>query len=139
MLHTLTGCLVKLELMVQSEQTAASGSSISAQPLPEASSGELQYTRPNVTSMNIHASTASTQLDERLTELQLPAGQASDLAASSASDMLDCNEKLSSLYRPTDGLNSHDQGQQAEAVGDNPQRLQNEGPTDSGHLSLHPD
>lgn len=125
---------------MQSKQTAASGSSsISAQASPEASSGELQHTRPDVTSMNIQPSTAGTQLDVRLTELQVSAGQASDLAASSASDMLDCNEKLSSLYKPTVGLNSHDQGLQAEAVGDNPPGLQNEVSIDSDHLSLHPD
>ena len=124
---------------MQSKQTAASGSSTSTHALPEASSDELQHTRPDITSVNVQPSTAATQLDVRLTELQVSAGQASDLAASSASDMLDCNEKLSSLYRPTDGPGSHDQGRQAEAVGDSPERLQNERSIDSDHLSLHPD
>lgn len=61
----------------------------------QAASGESQ---PPPLADRAPIASAAAQLDMQMSEVRASAGEASDLASTSANDMLTCNEKLSSMF-----------------------------------------
>ena len=90
-----------LSVFVQAKQsgnsTAASeGATVSVQQVDSEPKADQAFTEAG-------PSATPDQLDMQLSALQLSAGQASNIASSSASDRLACNDHLSSLYRSAAG------------------------------------
>lgn len=125
-----------LDVFVQAKQSgigtpASEGATVSVQQVNSESKADQVSTEAS-------PSATPDQVDMQLSALQSSAGQASNIASSSASDMLACNDHLSSLYRSAsrpEGTARHQQSQGAE----NAHQADDEVSHPSSILHLQPD
>ncbi|KAL0050998.1 hypothetical protein WJX82_000304 [Trebouxia sp. C0006] len=88
---------------------ASEGATVSVQQVDSESKADQASTEAS-------PSATPDQLDMQLSALQLSAGQASNVVSSSASDMLVCNDHLSSLYRSASGPEGTARDQQSQGA-----------------------
>ncbi len=103
-----------INVLVQAKQSgtgvpASEGATVSVQQVESKLKADQASTEASPSAM-------PDQLDMQLSALQLSAGQASNIASSSASDMLACNDHLSSLYRSASGPEGIARDQQSQGA-----------------------
>lgn len=114
-------------------KTAVSeGATVSVQQADRESNADQAFTEAS-------PSSASDQVDMQLSALQLSAGQASNIASSSASIMLVCTDHLSSLYRSASGPEGTARHQQSQGAGNTHDEADAEVSHPSSTLHLQPD
>ncbi len=114
--------LIKHGVCLQHKQSLAPAGATEAHTPQEASvSGQPQL----ASTKQVSPQGLTTHLDQQLSELHAPAGQASDIASSSASDMLACSQRLSDMYNPMAGGEGLVQGRQAGKIDLGAEHLQN--------------
>lgn len=126
-----------LNVFVQAKQSgngtpASEGATVSVQQVNSESKADQASTEASPSVM-------PDQLDMQLSALQLSAGQASNIASPSASDMLACNDHLSSLHRSASGPERNARDQQSEGVENACDEADGEVSHSSSELHLQPD
>ena len=128
-----------LNVLVQAKQSgtgtpASERATVSVQQVDSALKADQAFTEAS-------PSLTPGQLDMQPSALQLSAGQASNIASSSASDMLACNDHLSSLYRSAAGPegSARDQQSQGAETAHDEQKADGEASHPSRKLHLQPD
>ena len=112
--------------------TVSEGATVSVQQVDRESNADQAFTEAS-------PSSASDQVDMQLSALQLSAGQASNIASSSASDMLVCTDHLSSLYRSASGPEGTARHQQSQGAANTHDEADGEVSHPSSKLHLQPD